>query len=101
MPLDAIYRRHELDKISQYEQRVREVEHSSFTPLIFSSSGGMDKVATTFYKQIASMLAEKKHFPFSMSMGLISYALLRSSIMCTRGARSSPSQPVLDSPFDL
>ena len=95
MALDAIYRRHELDKIRQYEQCVREVEHSSFTPLIFSSSGGMDKVATTFYKQIASMLAEKKHFPFSMSMGLIrchiSYSLLRSSIMCVRGARSSPS----------
>ena len=94
-PLDAIYRRHEIDKIRQYEQRVREVEHSSFTPLIFLSSGGMGKVATTFYKRIASMLAEKKHFPFSMSMGLIrchiSYSLLRSSIMCVRGARSSPS----------
>ena len=49
-PLDAIYRRHELDKIRQYEQRVREVEHSSFTPLIFSSFRGMGKVATTFYK---------------------------------------------------
>ena len=49
-PLDTIYRRHELDKIRQYEQRVREVEHSSFTPLIFSSSGGVGKVATTFYR---------------------------------------------------
>ena len=92
IPLDAIYRRHKLDKIRQYAQRVREVEHSSFTPLIFSSSGGMGKVATTFYKRIASMLAEKKHFPLSMSMWLIkcriSYALLRSSIMCIRGARS-------------
>ena len=104
-PLDAVYRRHELDKIRQYEQRVREVEHSSFTPLIFSSSRGFDKVATTFCKRIASMLAEKKHFVFCMSMRLIrcciSYALLRSSIMCIGGARSSLSQPVLDSRFDL
>ena len=50
IPLDSVYRRHKLDKILQYEQCVREVEHSSFTPLIFSFSGGMDKVATTFYK---------------------------------------------------
>ena len=63
MPLDAIYRRHELDKISQYEQRVREVEHSSFTPLIFSSSGGMGKVATTFYEQIASCWQRRNIFP--------------------------------------
>ena len=104
-PLDAVYRRHKLDKIHQYDQCLREVEYLSFTPLIFSSSRGMGKVATTFYKRIASMLAEKKHFPPSMSIGLIrcriSYALLRSSIMCIREARSLLSRPVLDSPFDL
>ena len=103
--LDAVYRRHKLDKIHQYDQRLREVKYLSFTPLIFSSSRGMGKVATTFYKRIASMLAEKKHFPPSMSIGLIrcriSYALLRSSIMCIREARSLLSRPVLDSPFDL
>ena len=56
-PLAATYRRHELEKVRQYEQRFREIKLSSFTPLIFSSSGGMGKVATTFYKPIVSMLA--------------------------------------------
>ena len=59
--LAATYRRHELDKVHKYEQRVREIELSSFTHLIFSSSGGVGKVTTTFYQQIASMLAEKKN----------------------------------------
>ena len=104
-PPAATYRRHELDKTRLYDQRIREIEHSSFTPLIFSSSGGMGKIATTFYKRIAAMLAEKKHSSFSSVMGLIrcrlSFALLRSSIMCIRGARSSRSRPVMDTPFDL
>ena len=41
---------------------------------------------TNFYKRIASMLAEKKKSSFSMPISLIrcclSFALLRSSIMC-------------------
>ena len=98
--MDAVYRRHKLDKIRQYEQRVREVEHSSLTPLIFSSSKGMGKAITTFYKRIPSMLAEKKYFPLSMSMGLIR-CRISYELMCIRGARSSLSRQVLDSPFDL
>ena len=35
------YRKHELEKKRHYEQRVREVEHASFTPLVFSATGGM------------------------------------------------------------
>jgi len=31
-----------------YEQRIREIEHSSFTPLVFSATGGMAKQAMTF-----------------------------------------------------
>ena len=65
----------------------------------------MGKVATTYYKRIASMLAEKKYFPLSMSMEPIrcrnNYAFLRSSIMCIRGAISLLSQRVLDFPFHL
>jgi len=45
--LAAIFRRHEAEKHRAYEERVREVEQGNFTPLIFSSSGGMGKAATT------------------------------------------------------
>ncbi len=33
-----------------YEQRVREIEHASFTPFTPSTTGGMGREATTFYK---------------------------------------------------
>ena len=40
-----------------YEQRVREIERASFTPLVFSALGGMSKPAETTYKRLASLLA--------------------------------------------
>ena len=49
----ACYRNHELIKKRHYEQRVREVEHASFTPWVLSATGGMAKEATIFYKRFA------------------------------------------------
>ena len=37
-----------------YEQRDNEIEHGLFTPLVLSTSGGMGKAATVFYKRLAS-----------------------------------------------
>ena len=37
---DACYRRHEREKRRAYEQRILEVEHGTFTPLVLSTSGG-------------------------------------------------------------
>ena len=54
MPLQSCYRMHENIKKRAYEQRIREVEHASFTPLIVSASGGLGKEATMFYKRLAS-----------------------------------------------
>ena len=34
--LAQCYRKHELEKIESYEQRITEVEHASFTPIVLS-----------------------------------------------------------------
>ena len=39
--LPQCYRRAELEKKRKYEERIREIEHGSFTPLVFLCSGGM------------------------------------------------------------
>ena len=44
-PLQSAYRRHEKKKRCQYEQRVRDVEHGHFTPLVFTTTGGMGDAA--------------------------------------------------------
>ena len=87
------YRKQEDIKKRAYEQRVREVEHSTVTPLVLSATGGIAPQATAFYKQLAGCLAEKWDQPYSNSTMAwlrcrLSYSLLRSAIQCIRGARS-------------
>ena len=94
----GMYRTHEWEKKRVYEQRVREVEHSSFTPLVLSTTGSMGNEATIFYKRLASLLVEKWDFPYSRTLdGLrcrLTFSLLRSAIQAIRGARSSKQNPV-------
>ena len=56
----AVYRRHENEKRRSYQRRVLEVEHGSFTPLVFSATGGMGPAAHVTYGRLASLLAEKR-----------------------------------------
>ena len=62
--LKATYRRHER---RVYEQSVQEVERASFTSLVFAASGGMGKATAVFYKQLAALLAQKRHQPYVSS----------------------------------
>ena len=92
-PLASVYRRHEQEKKRHYEERVHEVELATFTPLVMSTTGGMGRAATTFFKRLASMISEKKNTEYTQTMNWIhcklSFALLRASIMSIRGARCS------------
>ena len=76
-----------------YEDRIREVEYGSFTPLIFSCSGGMGPLATIVYKCLASLISEKSGQSYSMTLYWLrcrlSFSLLRSAVTCLRGSRSS------------
>ena len=91
LPLPALYQRHERAKRARYEERVLEVERAAFTPLVFSASGGASKLATMFLKRLASVLAEKRKEPYSVTMAWLrtrlSFSLLRSAIACLRSSR--------------
>ena len=96
----------EREKQRKYEQRIREVEMGSFTPLVFSTSGGMSKTTTTAYKRLASLLADKHDQPYSTVMAWLrinlSFSLLRSAITCLHGARSSAGHAAREAlPIDL
>ena len=54
-PLAQCYCRAELDKKRMYDERIREVENGTFSPLIFSSPGGMGPSATVVFKRIATL----------------------------------------------
>ena len=95
--LSQCYMKNERDKRRAYDQRIREVEHGSFSPLVFSTAGGMGPTASVVYKRIASMLSQKYDQAYSKTLHWIrcklSYSLLRSAIMCLRGARLSIHRP--------
>ena len=97
-PLSSLFRTHEQAKKREYGQRIRDVEHGVFTPLVFSTSGAMGREATTFYKQLADLLSDKQDKAYSLIMGWLrcrlSFAILRSAIVCLRGSRSSYHHPV-------
>ena len=66
--LTAAYRKHEPETKRAYQQCIQVVEHSSFTSLIFSPTGGMDNEATTFYKCLALLFAQKWDSSHSMTL---------------------------------
>ena len=88
----SVYCRHEKERKWSYEDPIREVKHSSFPPLVFSTSGGMGTLATTSYKRLASLNAWKKNQPYNKVMAWLRchfcFSLLRSSITAIREARS-------------
>ena len=89
--LASLYRQHENKKRAEYGQRVREVEHGCFTPLVFTTGGGMAAEATVFFKRLASLISEKRKESYACVMGwlrcVVSFCLLRSSLVCLRGTR--------------
>ena len=56
--IPSVYRRHGQQKKREYGDRVRELELASFTPLVFSTTGGMGREAVTFYRRLAELLSE-------------------------------------------
>ena len=67
-PLSLCYRHHEFEKRRQYEDRVLQVEHGSFTPPIFLTAGGVGPSATVIFKCLASLLATKQGTHYSKVM---------------------------------
>ena len=67
LPLPACYRRNEQEKRRAYDRRVREVEHGCFSPLVFSTFGGMGPTAKTVYKKLAAMIATKHSQSYSQT----------------------------------
>ena len=96
--LKASHQRNEQEKRRQYDSRIRTVEHGTFTPLVFTIAGGMGPAATTFYKRLASNLSVHHNKPYSHTLNWLrcrlSFSLLRSAILCLRGARSSYHRPI-------
>ena len=105
LTISTCYKNHENQKKRVYDQRIREVEHATFTPLVLSATGGLARQATVFYKRLASLLSSKLNLPYSQTMNWLrcrlSFALLHAAIQCIRGARSSRGHAFFTPQIDL
>ena len=86
-----IFQLHENEKKRQYSRRVLEVEQGTFTPLVFTSTGGMADECKRFHSRLAELLALKKGDDYATTISWIrakvSFAILRSALLCLRGTR--------------
>ena len=80
------------NKKRSYSRRVLDIEHGSFTPLVFTSTGGMGPECLRFHCRLAELIANKKGEHYSRTILWIrartSFALLRSALICLRGSRT-------------
>ncbi len=89
--LNELYAKHEKEKMSKYNDRVLQVEKSSFVPLVFTTSGGMGPQCEAVHKKIAEAISEKRNELYSNVMNHIRtrlrFALLKTVLVAIRGVR--------------
>ena len=83
---------HENEKKRLYSRRVLDIEHGTFTPLVFITTGGIGKECLRYHSRLAELIAIKKGEQYAKTMSWIrsriSFALLRSALICLRGSRA-------------
>ena len=101
--MPALFRLAEKSKIREYRERIRDVEHSDFNPLVFTCCGGMAPQSHLVLKRLAESMSKKMNLQHSVVSGWLrcrlSFALLRTTLLCVRATRRNSE--VYDSNIEL
>ena len=104
--LKSILQKHETEKKRCYNRRIMEVEHGSFTPLVFTTTGVMSHECSIFHKALAEKISVKQGERYEEVMRFLrvklSFLALKSTLLCLRGSRStSRTANVMNTEFGL
>jgi hypothetical protein len=92
LPPKKVYERLEREKRRRYNNRVMNIEHGTFTALIFSISGGMGSESLSFHKALANKIAMKTNDKYCNVINFIrcklSFLIQKLALLCVRGSRS-------------
>ena len=92
--VEEAFKKHEDEKKRTYNRRILEVEKATFTPLVYSTLGGMGQESEKFTTRVASLIAKKRDMPYSECVSFlrkrISFCLLRTVLVALRGYRGRP-----------
>ena len=105
---DQIYKQHEREKKRTYNDRILHVEKGSFSPLIFSTTGGMGPECAKYHKRVAELIANKRGELYSDVVNhirtRIRFSLLKSVLIAVRGERGrgrKVNTPIADLSLNL
>ena len=86
--LQAAFDSNERQKKAQYNERVINVEHGSFTPIVLSAYGGAGRETERFFALLIRKIAEKRDVPISVVANYVrtklSFVLVRSQVLWRR-----------------
>ena len=106
--IQQVYKSHEMEKKRTYNERVIQVEKGSFTPVVFSTFGGMGQEAERLHKRLALLISEKRNENYSCVISCIRtrlrFCLLKSVLTSIRGVRGKWKEniaPVSSLSFNL
>ena len=89
--LETVFGNNEEEKKTKYNERVIRIEHGSFTPVVLSAFGGFGRETSKFVAKLIEKISVKHDIPTSIVANYvrtkISFELVRSQVMCIRGAR--------------
>ncbi len=92
MKLDSAFKANETAKKTEYAERIIQIEHGSFTPVVMSAYGGFGVETGRFVATLIDKVAEKRGMYRSVIANYIrtklSFHLVRSQVLCIRGSRS-------------
>ena len=84
--ISSVLRKHELEKKRHYNKRIMEVEHGTFTPLVFTTSGVMGHECSIYHKNLALKLSVKRNERYDEVVRYLrvklSFLALKSTLLC-------------------
>ena len=107
MTSKQIYKKHENEKKIQHAERVMEIEQGTFTLLVCITTGGMADVCVKYRSRLAELIANKNRESYSSAISWIrakvSFAIIRSAMLCLRDSTRSRSrqQDFVDSDLQI
>ena len=66
-----LYRMHENEKKCPYSSSVFEIEHGTFAPLVFTTTGGMDQECLRYHSRLAGLVALNKREQYAKKISWI------------------------------
>ena len=76
-----------------YNDRIINVEHGTFTPLVFSTSGGESPECLKYHQRLAVLLSNRRGENYSQTITYVRrrvrFCILRTTLIALRGFRKS------------